>query len=66
MQRSGEASEAPEIVLPSRAIYEMNRTLEADQIEHADPAIKIDQVDAATEKYVLAVIQFFAALRILK
>ena len=40
------------------------RAVEADQVSRADAAIEVEQVGAAAQQHVLAVVQFFAGLRV--
>ena len=65
MQWRWQTVHAPEIVAAAH-IAKMHRPLKADQLLHADAAIKVDQVGAATEQDVLTIVQFLAALRIVK
>ena len=63
-QRGGNAANAGEVMLAALRIDEMNRPLIADEMFDADPAIKVEQVGAAAEQDVLAVVEGLAGLRI--
>ena len=49
-----------------RAVEEVDRPLVADQAVHPQPAVEVEQVRAAPQQHVLAVVEHVAGLRVFK
>ena len=64
MQRRGKSAGTAQPVAPSGGVEETNRAIVADTFTCTDPAVKVNQVGAAPQQHVLAVVQRFAGLRV--
>ena len=66
MQRRGEAGQPTKIEASAAGVQKMDGAFKADEAEHAEPAVEINEVRATAEQNVLAVVEDLAGLRILK
>ncbi len=60
IEGGGEGVEAPEAVFTAAGVEEVKRVLPVDEMFDADAAVEVDEVGAAAEENVLAVVEDFA------
>src|SRR6516164_9235146 len=66
MRRCRHTGCAAEVVAPTGRIPQMDRALEAAQMTDAQAIVEVQQVGAAAEEYMLAVVEHLAGLRLLE
>ncbi len=66
VERGGDAAHAPEVETLAALVHEMDGAFPADFVGDAHPTVEVEEVGAAAEEDVLAVVPCLAGLRVFK